>query len=151
MEKQKLTAGNMTWSHFSPRKRYIKDESGATVGTRYDRLFVGWSPAGRAWLESRYTGVEPVNIFILGNKNVVFTHRAGDDVVYTNRRAGAQAREYIKFYVERLATEKGITATVVEVDDLPTQTITRASTGGIDSLDDAIAAACARNVDDLGI
>lgn len=151
MEKKKLTADNMTWSHFAPRKRYIKDESGATIGTRYDRLFVGWRPAGRAWLESRYTGDEPVLVFMLGDKNVVFTHREGDDVIYTNRRAGAQAREYIKFYVKRQEVEKGLIVKIVEVDDLPTQTITRASAGGIDSLDDAIAAACARSVDDLGI
>lgn len=151
MEKQKLTADNMNWGHFASRKRYIKDESGATIGTRYDRLFAGFRPAGRVWLESHYTGDDPVMVFMLGNKNVVFTHRAGDDVVYANRRAGAQAREYIKYYVNRLAIEKGITATTVEVDDFPTQAITRASAGGVESLDDAIAAACGRDISDLGI
>lgn len=151
MEKQKLTCDNMNWSHFAPRKRYIKDESGQVVGTRYDRLFIGLRPAGRPWLEARYTGDEPVSVFMLGNKNVVFTHRAGDTTVYANSKRGAQAAEYLKYYVKQLASEKGITATVTDVDDLPTQTITRASTGGVDSLDAAIAAACMRSVDDLGI
>ncbi len=147
-----LNAGNMTWKHWSPRKRYIKNkETGAVESTAYDRLLIGLRPAGRAWLESHYTGDEPVTVFMLGVQNVVLCHRAGDSVVYVNRKAGAQAQEYVKFYIERLQVEKGITATTELVDDLPTQTITRTSTGGVDSLDAAIAAACARSVDDLGI
>lgn len=146
-----LTKEKMNWGHFAPRKRYIKDESGQVVATRYDRLFIGFTPRGRAWLESHYTGVDPVNVFMLGDKNVVFTHRAGDSVVYANSKAGAQAQEYIKFYIDRLQVEKGIQATVENVDDFPTNVITRSSNGGVDSLDKAIAAACAREIDDLGI
>lgn len=148
-----LLASDMTWHDLSsPLKRYKKNkDTGAVESTFYSKLFIGFRPAGRAWLESHYAGDDPVMVFMLGNKNVVFTHRAGDDVVYTNRRAGAQAREYIKFYINRLAIEKGIAATTIDVDDFPTQTITRASAGGVDSLDDAIAAACSRSVDDLGI
>ena len=150
-KRQKLTADKMTWDHFDSRKRYIKDDAGVVVGTRYDRLFIGLRPAGRAWLESHYTGDAPVMVFMLGNKNVVFLHRVGDSTIYVNSKAGAQAREYIKFYVARLASEKGINAETVAVDDLPTQTIIRTSVGGVDSLDAAIAAACGRTVADLGI
>lgn len=147
----KLNKNTMNWSHFAPRKRYIKDEAGQVVGTRYDRLFAGFRPAGRAWLESHYTGDAPVMVFMLGDKNVVFTHRADDATVYANRKAGAQAREYIAFYVNALKAEKNIDATVVEVDDFPSNVITRNSTGGVDSLDKAIAVACGRDIDDLGI
>lgn len=141
----------MNWGDFAPRKRYEKNESGAVIGTHYDRLFAGFRPAGRAWLESRYQGDAPVMVFMLGDKNVVFTHRDGDSVVYVNNKAGAQAREYIKYYVDRLQVEKGIQAETVMVDDLPTNVITRTGTGGVDSLDKAIAAACARDVSELGI
>lgn len=152
--REKLTAANMTWKHFESRKRYIKDESGTVVETRYDRLFIGLRPAGRAWLEARYTGDAPVMVFMLGDKNVVFTHRQGDATVYTNRKAGAQAQEYIKFYAAQLAQTLNCDVAnidVVPVDDLPTQTIQRQARGGVDSLDAAIAAACGRTVDDLGI
>lgn len=151
MEKKKLTSETMNWGHFAPRKRYIKDDSGTVVETRYDRLFIGLRPAGRAWLEAHYSGDMPVMVFMLGHNNVVFLHRAGEATVYVNSKAGAQAREYVKFYVERLASEKGINAETVAVDDLPTQTIIRTSVGGVDSLDAAIAAACGRTVADLGI
>lgn len=144
-----LTSNNMNWGHFAPRKRYIKDETGQVCGTKYDRLLIGLRPAGRPWLESHYTGDEPVMVFMLGDKNVVFAHRAGDAIVYVNNRAGVQAQEYIKFYISRLESEKGIHADTVAVEDFPTNVSTR--TGGVDSLDAAIAAACGRNVEDLGI
>lgn len=152
--REKLTATNMSWKHFESRKRYIKDESGKVTETRYDRLFIGLRPVGRAWLEAHYTGEAPVMVFMLGDKNVVFTHRRGDATVYTNRKAGAQAQEYIKFYVAQLAHTLNCDITeinVIPVDDLPTQTIQRQARGGVDSLDAAIAAACGRTVEDLGI
>lgn len=153
MEKEtknkKLTAATMNWGHFAPRKRYIKDESGKVTETRYDRLLIGLRPAGREWLESHYAGDEPVTVFMLGNKNVVFAHRPGDDVVYVNSKAGAQAQEYTTFYIERLKSEKNIEARIEKVDDFPTQVIQR--TGGVSSLDEAIATACNRTVEDLGI
>ena len=37
-----LTRHNMNLTHFSSRKRYIKDpETGEVVETRYDRLLIG--------------------------------------------------------------------------------------------------------------
>ena len=139
-----LTRQNMNWGHFATRKRYIKDETGAVVGARYDRILIGWRPAGRPWLEKRYSGDDPVMIFILGDKNVVFTHRKGDDKVYVNQHAGSQALEYAAFYSEQAGAEQ------VFVDDLPTGEKTRQS-GQVNSLEDAIAKACGMNIDDLGI
>lgn len=151
MEKKKLTSDNMTWSHFAPRKRYLKNDDGVVVGARYDRLFIGLRPAGRAWLESHYSGDGNVMVLMLGHNNVVFLHREGESTVFVNSKAGAQAREYINFYIKRLDLEKGIKAVTIPVDDLPTQTIIRTRAGGVDSLDAAIAAACGRDIADLGI
>lgn len=149
--REKLTADNMNWGHFEARKRYIKNEEGEVIGTRYDRLFIGLRPAGRAWLEARYTGDQPVMVFMLGNKNVVFTHREGEATVYANKKAGTQAREYLKFYVAKLGEQLGTQITVTEVEDLPTQTIQRNSTAKAKNLAEVIAAACGREVEDLGI
>ena len=42
-----LTRDQMNLTHFSSRKRYIKDESGEVVETKYDRLLIGLRVAGR--------------------------------------------------------------------------------------------------------
>lgn len=138
-----LLRQNMTLEHFGSRKRYIKDESGRTVGTKYDRLLVGLRVAGRNWLESHYNNQDDIiTIFMLGDKNVVFTYRKGDSVMYVNRKAGAQALEYAHYWADNNGCE------MVFVDDLPTAIHTR--TGGgkkVESMDDLIEKSLATDVD----
>ena len=129
-----LTRDQMNLTHFSSRKRYIKDESGEVVETKYDRLLIGLRVAGRDWLESHYDDPEAiVTTFMLGDKNIVFTYRKGDSVMYVNRKAGAQAMEYAHYWADKNYCE------MVFVDDLPTAIHTR--TGGgkkVESMDDLI-------------
>lgn len=151
---EKLTRNNMTWAHFAPRKRYIKNDAGETIETRYDRLFIGLRPAGRAWLENKYTGDDAVMVFMLGQNTVVFTHKKGETTIYVNSKAGAQAREYVAFYRAQVAKAEFLGAEsieLVEVDDFPTQVIQRTPRVGVESLDAAIEAACMRNVEGLEI
>lgn len=154
---KKLTRNNMTWAHFAPRKRYIKNDAGETIEVRYDRLFIGLRPAGRAWLENKYTGDDAVMVFMLGHNNVVFAHKKGETTIYVNGNAGAQAREYVAFYRAQVAKAEFLDAEsvelveLVEVDDFPTQVIQRTPRVGVDSLDAAIEAACMRNADVLSI
>lgn len=144
--REKLTRHNMTWSHLtSPRKRYIKDESGKVVGATYDRLWFGWQPSARPWLANKYTGTTPVMLFMLGDKNIVFVHQEGAGTMYVNRAAGAQAMEYVHFYADKTG------ASIEYCDDLPTAVHTRNGGAKVDSLEAAIAAACGRQVEDLGI
>lgn len=115
-----LTRNNMNLTHFASRKRYIKDESGAVVETRYDRLLIGLRVAGRDWLESHYdNGDDVITVFMLGDKNVVFVHKKNDRTMYVNRQAGAQAMEYAHYWAEHNDCE------IEFVDDLPTAVHTR--------------------------
>lgn len=138
-----LTRDQMNLTHFSSRKRYIKDESGEVVETKYDRLLIGLRVAGRDWLESHYDDPEAiVTTFMLGDKNIVFTYRKGDSVMYVNRKAGAQAMEYAHYWADKNYCE------MVFVDDLPTAIHTR--TGGgkkVESMDDLIEKSLATSVD----
>lgn len=138
-----LTRDQMNLTHFSSRKRYIKDESGQVVETRYDRLLIGLRVAGRDWLASHYDNQDDiVTTFMLGDKNIVFTYRKGDSVMYVNRKAGAQAMEYAHYWADNNDCE------MVFVDDLPTAIHTR--TGGgrkVESMDDLIEKSLATDVD----
>lgn len=138
-----LTRDQMNLTHFSSRKRYIKDESGEVVETKYDRLLIGLRVAGRDWLESHYDDPEAiVTTFMLGDKNIVFTYRKGDSVMYVNRKAGSQAMEYAHYWADNNGCE------MVFVDDLPTAIHTR--TGGgkkVESMDDLIEKSLATSVD----
>ncbi len=138
-----LTRDQMNLTHFSSRKRYIKDESGQVVETRYDRLLIGLRVAGRDWLASHYDNQDDiVTTFMLGDKNIVFTYRKGDSVMYVNRKAGAQAMEYAHYWADKNYCE------MVFVDDLPTAIHTR--TGGgkkVESMDDLIEKSLATSVD----
>ena len=138
-----LTRDQMNLTHFSSRKRYIKDESGEVVETKYDRLLIGLRVAGRDWLESHYDNQDDiVTTFMLGDKNIVFTYRKGDSVMYVNRKAGAQAMEYAHYWADKNYCE------MVFVDDLPTAIHTR--TGGgkkVESMDDLIEKSLATSVD----
>lgn len=137
-----LLKKDITIDHFSTRKRYIKDDSGAVVETQYDRLLVGLRVGGRAWLESHYTNSDDVVLcFMLGVKNIIFTYKQGDSVMYVNKNAGAQAREYIGWWADKNHCE------VVEVEDLPTAEHTRQSTKKIQSLEDLCEAAIAKTGD----
>ena len=138
-----LTRNEMNLTHFASRKRYIKDETGQVVKTRYDRLLIGLRVAGRDWLESHYDDADAiVNTFMLGDKNIVFTYKKGDRVMYVNRKAGAQAMEYAHYWAEQNDCE------MVFVDDLPTAVHTR--TGGgkkVETMDDLIEKSLATDVD----
>lgn len=138
-----LTRDQMNLTHFSSRKRYIKDESGQVVETKYDRLLIGLRVAGRDWLASHYDNQDDiVTTFMLGDKNIVFTYRKGDSVMYVNRKAGAQAMEYAHYWADHNYCE------MVFVDDLPTAIHTR--TGGgkkVESMDDLIEKSLATSVD----
>lgn len=138
-----LTRDQMNLTHFSSRKRYIKDESGQVVETRYDRLLIGLRVAGRDWLASHYDNQDDiVTTFMLGDKNIVFTYRKGDSVMYVNRKAGAQAMEYAHYWADKNYCE------MVFVDDLPTAVHTR--TGGgrkVESMEDLIEKSLATDVD----
>lgn len=138
-----LTRNQMNLTHFSSRKRYIKDESGQVVETRYDRLLIGLRVAGRDWLASHYDNQDDiVTTFMLGDKNIVFTYRKGDSVMYVNRKAGAQAMEYAHYWADKNYCE------MVFVDDLPTAVHTR--TGGgrkVESMEDLIEKSLATDVD----
>lgn len=138
-----LTRQNMNLSHFSARKRYIKNDAGEVVETRYDRLLVGLRVAGRPWLESHYDDPDAiVTTFMLGDKNIVFTYKKLDRVMYVNRKAGAQAMEYAHYWADSNDCE------MVFVDDLPTAVHTR--TGGgrkVESMDDLIEKALGSDID----
>ena len=138
-----LTRNEMNLTHFASRKRYIKDETGQVVETRYDRLLVGLRVAGRDWLESHYDDADAiVTTFMLGDKNIVFTYKKGDRVMYVNRKAGTQAMEYAHYWAEQNDCE------MVFVDDLPTAVHTR--TGGgkkVETMDDLIEKSLATDVD----
>lgn len=130
-----LTCDKINLTHFSSRKRYKKDESGTTVCVGYDRLLVGLRVSGRPWLESHYANPDDiVTVFMLGDKNVVFAHKKGDGVVYVNRKAGAQAMEYAKYWAQESSAE------IDYVDDLPTAEHTRQSKAP-KSLDDLVESA----------
>lgn len=138
-----LTRDQMNLTHFSSRKRYIKDESGQVVETKYDRLLIGLRVAGRDWLASHYDNQDDiVTTFMLGDKNIVFTYRKGDSVMYVNRKAGTQAMEYAHYWADKNYCE------MVFVDDLPTAIHTR--TGGgkkVDSMEDLIEKSLTTSVD----
>lgn len=138
-----LTRDQINLTHFASRKRYIKDESGQVVETKYDRLLIGLRVAGRDWLESHYDNQDDiVTTFMLGDKNIVFTYRKGDSVMYVNRKAGSQAMEYAHYWADKNDCE------MVFVDDLPTAIHTR--TGGgkkVESMDDLIEKSLATDVD----
>ena len=116
-----LTRHNMNLTHFTSRKRYIKDpETGEVVETRYDRLLIGLRVQGREWLESHYGDTDRVvTVFMLGDKNVIFTYGKNDRVMYVNRNAGAQAMEYAHFWATQNDCEMEF------VNDLPTAVKTR--------------------------
>ena len=111
-----LTRHNMNLTHFASRKRYIKDaDTGEVVETRYDRLLIGLRVEGREWLESHYADTERVvTVFMLGDKNVIFTYGKNDSVMYVNRNAGAQAMEYAHYWATHNDCEMEF------VNDLPT-------------------------------
>lgn len=111
-----LTRHNMNLTHFASRKRYIKDpDTGEVVETRYDRLLIGLRVEGREWLESHYADTERVvTVFMLGDKNVIFTYGKNDRVMYVNRNAGAQAMEYAHYWATHNDCEMEF------VNDLPT-------------------------------
>lgn len=111
-----LTRHNMNLTHFASRKRYIKDpETGEVVETRYDRLLIGLRVQGREWLESHYGDTDRiVTVFMLGDKNVIFTYGKNDRVMYVNRNAGAQAMEYAHYWSTQNDCEMEF------VNDLPT-------------------------------
>lgn len=138
-----LTRDQMNLTHFSSRKRYIKDESGEVVETRYDRLLIGLRVAGRDWLASHYDNQDDiVTTFMLGDKNIIFTYRKGDSVMFVNRKAGAQAMEYAHYWADKNDCE------MTFVDDLPTAVHTR--TGGghkVESMEDLIEKSLATDVD----
>lgn len=116
-----LTRHNMNLTHFASRKRYIKDpETGEVVETRYDRLLIGLRVQGRKWLESHYGNTDRVvTVFMLGNKNVIFTYGKNDRVMYVNCNAGAQAMEYAHYWSTQNDCE------IEFVNDLPTATKAR--------------------------
>ena len=119
-----LTRTNMNLSHFASRKRYIKDDTGVVVETRYDRLLIGLRVQGREWLESHYdNGDDIITVFMLGDKNVIFTHKKGDRTMYVNRQAGAQAMEYAHYWADNNYCDMEF------VDDLPTAIHTRQGGG----------------------
>lgn len=111
-----LTRHNMNLTHFASRKRYIKDpETGEVVETWYDRLLIGLRVQGREWLESHYGDTDRiVTVFMLGDKNVIFTYGKNDRVMYVNRNAGAQAMEYAHYWSTQNDCEMEF------VNDLPT-------------------------------
>ena len=137
-----LLKQDITIEHFNTRKRYIKDDSGQVVETQYDRLLVGLRVGGRPWLEAHYQDSDSVVlVFMLGVKNVVFTYKQGDSVMYVNKNAGAQAREYIGWWSEKNDCE------VVEVEDLPTAVHSRQSTKKVATLEDLCSKAINTTID----
>ena len=130
---------SVNWSHFEQRKRKDK-ESGQYY---YERLLLGVvagteSAARNSYIEN-IPGLQAgdcVYVFSLGSKldqkNILFAHKKGDSVVYTNMHSMNQprAREYIDFY----ATATGCEITTVEW--LPT--VFGATGGKIDSLESAL-------------
>lgn len=137
-----LLKKDIALDHFSTRKRYIKDDSGKVVDTQYDRLLVGLRVGGRDWLESHYSDSDSVVlVFMLGVKNVVFTYKQGDSVMYANKNAGAQAKEYISWWADKNQCE------VVEVEDLPTADHTRQSTKKVKTLEDLCVKAINTDID----
>lgn len=137
-----LLKQDITLDHFSTRKRYDKDDSGQVVGTHYDKLLVGLRVGGRPWLEAHYQDSDSVVlVFMLGDKNVVFTYKQGDSVMYINKNAGAQAREYIAWWSEKNDCE------VVEVEDLPTADHSRQSTKKVTTLEDLCSKAINTTID----
>lgn len=138
-----LTYDKINLSHFASRKRYRKDDTGTTVCVGYDRLLIGLRVKGREWLESHYTNAGDTDIatvFMLGDKNVVFTWMKGDATMYVNTNAGAQAMEYAKYW----ATANG--CEMEFVDDLPTaEHAARTSTPK--TLDDLVEKAMTTTVD----
>lgn len=136
-----LTYDKMNLTHFASRKRYHKDENGVVVSTSYDRLLIGLRVAGRDWLESHYENTDSVvTVFMLGDKNVVFTHLKGDTVMYVNRNCGTQAMEYAKYWANTTGTE------MVFVEDLPTAEKTQ-RTSTPKTLDDLVEQAMMKDVD----
>ena len=137
-----LLKKDITLDHFSTRKRYIKDDSGEVIEKRFDKLLVGLRVGGRGWLESHYTNTDDVVLcFMLGHQNIVFTYKQGDSVMYVNKNAGAQAREYIGWWSDKNGCD------VVEVEDLPTAEHTRQSTKKIATLEDLVESAIAKTGD----
>ena len=126
----------MNLTHFASRKRYIKEpETGKVVATKYDRLLIGLRVQGREWLESHYDDTDRVvTVFMLGDKNVIFTYGKNDRVMYVNRNAGAQAMEYAHYWATQNDCE------IEFVSDLPTadkarRTVTRTAKTMEDLLD----------------
>lgn len=138
-----LTRDQIKLSHFSSRPRYRKDEDGNVIGKYYDRLLVGLRVAGRDWLASHYDNQDDiVTTFMLGDKNIVFTYRKGDSVMFVNRKAGTQAMEYAHYWAISNNCE------MVFVDDLPTAVHTRVGTGHkVESMEDLIEKSLATDVD----
>lgn len=138
-----LTIEKMNFSHFASRTRAVKNESGEKIGVKYDRLFTGLRVEGRDWLESHYNDKNAVvNVFMLGDKNVVFTHLKGDNKMFVNKNANKQARVYVEFY----ARESGVND-IVEVDDLPTAIHTRQGAGSVATIDQLIDKALNNDID----
>lgn len=138
-----LTYDKINLSRFASRKRYRKDDTGTTVCVGYDRLLIGLRVIGRAWLESHYTDASETDIatvFMLGDKNVVFTWMKGDYKMYVNRNAGAQAMEYAKYWANANGCEMEF------VDDLPTAEHT-VRTATPKTLDDLVEKAMTTTVD----
>ena len=143
-----LTRHNMNLTHFASRKRYIKDpETGEVVETRYDRLLIGLRVQGREWLESHYGDTDRVvTVFMLGDKNVIFTYGKNDRVMYVNRNAGAQAMEYAHYWATQNDCEMEF------VDDLPTAVKTRnTGTRSVRTMEDLLDATAVESRIDCGL
>lgn len=143
-----LTRHNMNLTHFASRKRYIKDpETGEVVETRYDRLLIGLRVQGREWLESHYADSDRVvSVFMLGDKNVIFTYGKNDRVMYVNRNAGSQAMEYAHYWATQNDCE------IEFVDDLPTAVKTRnAGTRSAKTMEDLLDATAVESRIDCGL
>ena len=138
----------MNLTHFASRKRYIKDpETGEVVETRYDRLLIGLRVQGREWLESHYGDTDRVvTVFMLGDKNVIFTYGKNDRVMSVNRNAGAQAMEYAHYWATQNDCEMEF------VDDLPTAVKTRnTGTRSVRTMEDLLDATAVESRIDCGL
>ena len=131
------------WTHFTNRKRYVKDSDGNYTGESfYERAFCGLqSNQARKWLNGIIPDGIVASVLMVGNTkdelNVVFVYDDKNKKLFVNNKNNVNATEYVDFFVGQL-DDKKVKYTIIPTD-LPTVAHTR---GGhsrkVDSLEKAI-------------
>lgn len=100
------------WTHFTNRKRYIKNTSGEYTGESfYERAFCALlANESRDWLCKYIKKGELAQCLFVGNTNesinVVFVFDSKNNILFVNNKNNSNANEYVEFFESELKNKK---------------------------------------------